>query len=325
MGIARSNSPPTLTSRLTTFQLSLVCHAVVKDLSKTLVCAVVALVYLCVHRELHADSVTLIPVEDATISERNPEFPLGSGITLDSGGDGPEGGGLRNRALLKFDIPSNIPSNAIVTSASLTLTLVSAPSTTNLWFSLHKILQDWSESAVTWTNRLLPPPAPWNTPGGASPLDFSGSITQSNLITGVGVFTFVSNPSMVADVQDWASNPSGNSGWALICELEALEKSKRKFASREAGSANSRPRLVVEFALPANAPTLTVLVPTGGQFQFQFNAESNVSYVVEYLGDPRTRNWLLLTNIALLPAPASILVSDPLLPVGNRFYRVRSP
>src|SRR5262245_61528041 len=65
-----------------------------------------------------ADTVALMPLEDATISEKNLASPLGAEITLESGTTGPLEGVKRSRALLKFDLTS-IPSQARVTSAVL--------------------------------------------------------------------------------------------------------------------------------------------------------------------------------------------------------------
>ncbi len=271
-----------------------------------------------------AESVTLIPIEDSTISEKDLSSPQGSGSTLNSGTTGPNEGALKNRVLLKFDFAVSIPSNAIVTSAALTMTTVQSPTTTDLWFSLRRVLLDWSESAVTWTNRLSPP-APWSTPGAAAPLDYSDSVSQSNLVTGLGPFTFPSNPSTVADVQDWVRDPASNAGWIILCEREDLERSVRKFASSEAAISTNRPSLEVVFALPDLRPALTLLSQTNGWFQFQFNAESNRNYTVVYGSDLDTTNWLILTNITPLAMPTNVLVSDPLLTDSNRFYRVRTP
>lgn len=270
------------------------------------------------------DEVALVPTEDATISEKSLDASLGGATTLDSGTTGPNEGLKMNRALLKFDLAGIIPSNAVVTSAALTLTLVQAPTATNLWFSLHRVLQNWSETAVTWTNRLLPP-APWGTPGGAPPQDYSSSISQSNLITGLGIFTFASSSNMVADVQDWVRKPANNSGWILICELESLERSVRKFASSEYtfnSLPTNQPSLDVQFTVPL---TLTLLPQTNGQIQFSFYAEPNRNYAVEYCSDLLATNWAILTNITALPAPANVLVSDALSTDGNRFYRLRAP
>lgn len=299
-----------------------------KDLPETFFGVLV--VCLCLSRELSAGSITLLPAEDATISENSPDLSLGGENTLISGSDGPEQSALRNRAVLRFDLASSIPSNAIVTSAALTLTLVKTPRTASLWFSLHKVLQDWRESAVTWTNRLSPPVS-WSTPGGAAPLDFSSLITQSNLIIGTIVpapFTFASNPGMVADLQDWVRNPMLNFGWILICESEDLERTKRFFGSREytiTSIPTNQPSLEVQFTLPPPPLTLTLLPHADGLFQFRFNAESNRNYTVEYCSDLIATNWVVLTNIDPLPAPSDVLVSDGLQGESIRFYRVRTP
>jgi hypothetical protein len=121
------------------------------------------------------------------------------------------------------------------------------------------------------------------------------------------------------------SDPANNFGWILICELEGLEKSVRKFASREFTFntvPTNRPTLDVQFMLPL---TLTLLPRTNGQFQFLFNAESNRHYTAEYCSDLLTMNWMVLTNITPLSAPGNVLVSDALLTEGSRFYRVRTP
>ena len=280
-----------------------------KRLAMKLFGVVATLVWIFVATVAVADGVTLIPTEDATISEKSLDLSLGSATTLDSGTTGPNEGLKMNRALLKFDLTGIIPSNALVTSAALTLTVLQAPTTTNLWFSLHKVLQDWSEGAVTWTNRLSPS-APWSAPGGSPPQDYSSSVGQSNLITGL---------------QFANKYPAEVIGRVPYPILEDLEKSVRKFASSEYTFntvPTNRPKLEVQFTLPL---TLRVLPQTNGQFQFLFNAESNRNYTAEYCSDLLTANWLVLTNVTPLSAPANVLVSDALLTDGNRFYRVRTP
>jgi len=273
-----------------------------------------------------AEEMTLPPLVDATISEKNLSTSLGNDTTLDAGTTGPNEGFKKNRALIRFDVAASLPSNAIVTSASLTLTLVASATTTNLWFSLHKVLQEWSESAVTWTNRLSPP-APWNTPGAAPPSDYSGSISQSNLITSgsvPAVFTFESNPAMIADVQSWLNNPAQNFGWILVCELEELERSVKKFASSERVTETNRPYLQVQFTLPDSPLRLSLLQQTNNQFQFQFSAAPGINYTVLYGADAGLdpTNWTVLTNISVQIGPTNVLVSDSLLSSSNRFYRV---
>ena len=297
------------------------CQPSLRDKGKILV----ALGILCAVSVAEADTVTLYPVEDATISEKSLESPLGTDSTLDSGTTGPNEGFKLNRALLRFDVAA-VPSNATVTSAVLTLTLVTTPTSTNLWFSLHRMLQDWKENVVTWTNRLSPP-APWSVPGGASSVDYASAVTQSNLIVSTvlpAVFSFASNPAMVADVQEWLNNPSTNFGWILICELEELERSVRKFGSSERLSTNQRPYLEIQYRMPPAGLTLIPLQPKNGQFLFEFQVESNKSYNIMYTHELAETNWGLLTNIPALLLSTNIVISDTLT-ASNRFYRVVAP
>ena len=130
---------------------------------------------------------------------------------------------------------------------------------------------------------------------------------------------------MVADVQHWVNNPADNFGWILMCDLEQLEKSKRQFGSRESATAANWPRLDVQFTPPTPPLALTVVPQPNGQFQFQFNAESNHGYTVEFLVDLGATNWLVFTNIPRLASSTNVLISDPLPTDSNRFYRVRTP
>jgi hypothetical protein len=262
-------------------------------------------------------------MEDATISEKSPTTPLGNAGTLNVGTFGINSGLQDNRALLRFNLAASIPTNAIVTSAALTLRLgKTAPDVTNLWLHLRKVLRAWNEGAVTWTNRLSPP-APWSAPGAASPVDFASAVTQSSLITTKrGPYTFSSNAGMIADVQDWVGNASNNFGWIMISELEGVPSTICEFGSGESGS--DAPTLTIQYVLPAMPPTLTTLPPTNGCFRFRFNAESNRNYAVEYCGTLPATNWKVLTNITPLLAPANVIFGD-LLTGSNRVYRVRTP
>lgn len=272
--------------------------------------------------DLKAASAVFSPVADATISEKNLSSPMGSEQTLEVGTTGPAAGYKDSRALLRFNLAGSIPTNATVTSAALTVTLVqTAPAVTNLWLDLRKVLRPWSESAVTWTNRLTPPAA-WSAPGGAPGVDFGSDVTQSNRITTtLGAYTFASNARLVADVQDWVSNPSNNWGWIMISELEGVGQTEIKFSSREGAAA---PSLAVQYTIPAAPPTLAVLPPVSGQFRFRFDVESNRNYAVEYSGILPASQWAVLTNITALPASTNVIISDP-LSATNRYYRVRTP
>lgn len=267
--------------------------------------------------------VTFTPVADATISEKNLNGSIGYESTLEMGTTGPSAGYADSRTLIRFNL-SGIPTNAVIASAALTLQLErTAPAVTNLWASLHKLLRAWSENDSTWTKRLSSSVL-WSAPGATAPADFVAGVTQSNLITTtLGPYTFVSNPRMVADVQDWVLNPGDNWGWIMISELEGVGQTETKFSSRETAMA-SRPKLVVDFFIPAPRPNLAMLAPTNGSFQFRLNAESNRTYTVEHCASLPATNWTPLATLGPWSAATNVVFSDP---VGdtNRFYRVRTP
>lgn len=264
----------------------------------------------------HAGSVSLNPMADTTITQKSSPPP---NTQLLVGTTGSSGGSASSRSLLKFDIAGNIPSNAIVTSVALTVTVAKVPPTpVNSLFDLRAVLFAWNESDTTWTNRLAA--TPWSTPGGAGGVDFSSNISQTNFFgSTTGLYTFVSNPNLVADVQNWLQNPGANFGWVAISESQGVNFTERTINSREvlAGA----PTLLIQFAIP---PTITLFSPTNNIFQFSFNAESNRTYTVQYTGDLLNTNWSVLTNFSAAPTLTNFVVSDPFTS-SNRFYRVQTP
>jgi len=169
----------------------------------------------------------------------------------------------------------------------------------------------------------LQPPAPWSVAGAAAPVDFAGAVTQSNRITtSPGPYTFASNPQMVAEVQDWLGSPGSNFGWIVISQLQGVGQTELKFSSRE--SASGKPRLVVDYVLPALPPTLTLLPVQANQFRFRFVAESNRSYTVEQRGGLPGEGWGVLTQYPAQAVPTNFTVGVP-LEEGLRLYRVRTP
>jgi hypothetical protein len=95
-------------------------------------------VLICTDLLTRADTITVNPIADSTISEGDPGTPQGTLGILVAGTTGPNEGATRNRALLKFDLASGIPVNAKVTSAALTVTVSASPLVTNLWSACIK-------------------------------------------------------------------------------------------------------------------------------------------------------------------------------------------
>ena len=229
----------------------------------------ISLVTFCCRGE----TISLQPVADTTLIETAPDNNLGGVAFVNAG---TAGNGSRNRALIRFDL-SGIPAGALISSASLSMDIVHQPSTGGeiSMFDLRRVLQDWGEGVqqpadpgspglgapaapgeATWNNRFAPGTA-WSAPGGQEGIDYSATISGSALVQGVGdTVLFESNAELLADIRAWLNQPAQNFGWVLMTESESLQKTARRFASRESGFG---PTLVIEFT-PVPEPSSIVLV-----------------------------------------------------------------
>jgi len=91
----------------------------------------------------NAQTVTLIPVHDATIWEWDASTASGAGPNLFAGNNRQ---GQARRALLKFDVAGAVPAGATVVFASLTMKTNKGPSGGAVGsFSLHRLLMSWAK------------------------------------------------------------------------------------------------------------------------------------------------------------------------------------
>lgn len=288
---------------------------------------IAAAVLLAAFRVQAQSSVTLLPVADTTLHEAFADNNFGGGSTFTAGGRNMGG---RARALLKFDVAGNLPGDATVVSASLTVTVTAAngPEST---FELHRVVADWGEGSgsdfgvgspggageATWNNRLGPG-TPWATPGG----DFVAAISASTPINLQGQYTF-SGPGMVNDLQTWLAQPGTNFGWLLRSEDEHIAGTIRRFAGRL--DANNPPLLQITFTVPtATPPVITNLLLTNGLIQFAFVAQANRAYAIEARDSLTGGAWSAVTNFPARPADTELLFSAPATG-PERYFRVRSP
>ena len=203
--------------------------------------------------QLIPDSVTLPAKKDNTIFD-DITLSNGSGDYLFSGLNN---GGIVRRTLMMFDIAgSGIPSGSTITSATLTLYASRAfPDMPPL--ELHRLLADWGEGAsdaegpegtgapaepndATWIYTFYDTTS-WANPGG----DFEPSASASEFVGASGFHSWTSEQ-IVADVQSWLDEPSGNFGWLLRSNNEAIG-SVRRFESRTNPTVANRPALVVQY------------------------------------------------------------------------------
>lgn len=200
-------------------------------------------------------TVILTPSKDATLYElSNGSLANGAGIHLFAGSTASS---QRRRALVAFDVASQIPPGSVITSAVLTLQVsltVAATQPTRL----HPVTSDWSEGAsnagdsrdgggtsslagdATWLHTAFPDRF-WRTPGG----DFSSTPDATASVGSFGPFSWGSSAALVARVQSWVDQPATNFGWIVIGN-EATSRTTKRLDSRE-GAANARPTLTVEF------------------------------------------------------------------------------
>jgi hypothetical protein len=280
-----------------------------------------------------AVSVTNISVADTSLMEVAPGNNNGGQSWVLSGRTQ---NGPRQRALYRFDL-TNIPTNAIVRSATLQLECTRQPgdmSAENSPFGLHRMYRAWGEGTnvaltnpgqgtpatpgeATWTHAFYPTNA-WSTPGAASGADFSGNESSFAFVYGpdLSPYRFDTTPEMVADVQAWVNNPQTNFGWMLLCDAEDTIFTARRFNSRE--DTNSKPALEIEYMLPARIDRAQKI---GNQFHLSFIALPGQTYSVEFRSGFSPYLWQPLADLGSFTETTRVLIVDSPI-VTQRFYRV---
>ena len=175
---------------------------------------------------------------------------------------GINGRGEHRRGVIKFDIADNIPAGSAIDSVSLTLHMSKTNAVVgSRTVELRRILADWGEGTsnapfnegggtassagdATWVHTFFNT-GTWSTQGG----DFSGTVSASRSVDGIGFYTWGPTAQMVSDVQRWLDDPSRNFGWLL--KGDKTQRSTKRFDSRENGTAANRPVLTVGFTPPS--------------------------------------------------------------------------
>ncbi len=158
---------------------------------------------------------------------------------------------------MMFDLSQDIPAGSIIEAVTLSMYVSKVPpGPTNQAFNLHLMTGDWGEGTsdagspggagavatvgdATWTHAFHPTQE-WNFPGG----DFNFSHSASTSILNPGTYTW-SDPLMITDVQGWVDDPSTNFGWAVLGPN--VDKTARRFNSREHSNAELRPKLTITY------------------------------------------------------------------------------
>ena len=198
--------------------------------------------------------VVLTPSKDNTLYESSTgSVSNGAGIHLFAGLTA----GLQlRRALLAFDLASQIPPGSRITRAELTLTVTRGALGPRA--ELHRVAVDWGEGPsnagssrdgmgtssgtgdATWIHTFFPDRR-WSNDGGDFDVAADASANADN-----GAVTLPSSAALVARVQGWVDSPATNFGWIIIGNESGVATAK-EFGSREIVPSTMRPLLTVEF------------------------------------------------------------------------------
>ena len=207
-----------------------------------------------------AEMVHITADRDATlIEDAEGDAANGSGPSIFAGHTNQSTFGVR-RALLRFDVASALPADAIIDSAYLSMYENSNNATPSA-VSLHRVLADWGEGAsfsnggsgapaqeddATWLHTFYDYDY-WVQQGG----QYVANASASETVSGNDTYTWQSTNHMVNNVRHWLHNPERNFGW-LIMGDEYTRGSVKRFASHESGNTNLHPMLSIEFHLPGD-------------------------------------------------------------------------
>jgi len=251
---------------------------------------------LTIVKSLSTETVTLEPSQDAALYEGDGSLANGAGDYLFTGRTEAQNDSAERRAVLAFELADAVPTGSTITSVSLEMTMSKTISGAQT-VELRRVLESWSEGPshasgqegggaaaqggdVTWVHRDYPD-IEWSMVGGA----LSGTASGTQEISGNGSYTWSSTPEMVADVQSWLENPTGNYGWALVMPSAGTGSSKR-FNSRENATSSSRPQLTITYEVSAEGPTAAfIYVPSTPQ------VGDTVSFSDMSTGSPTTWSW----------------------------------
>jgi hypothetical protein len=212
--------------------------------------------------------VSLTAAEDTYLSANDVTFNNGGNTQLHVDATT---GTSRRTTLLKWDL-SSIPTNATVSSASLSLYVEDASS---LVFNLYNMRRAWVEGTGNRTASTTS--ANWNTYDGAASWGTVGAANTSSdrydtNLWGAGTSSFSStgsktvalNADGVAVVQGWLSGPASNYG-LIMQNYSGSTSNAVFFSSSEATTPANRPKLNITYcnAVP-KAPVVTSISLSGG-------------------------------------------------------------
>lgn len=190
-------------------------------------------------------SLDYTAVDDTWLDGDKPETNYGSTVDLriDPETSKPE------HTVIRFNLPTTLPDDALVTTAALNLTKTSG---NTIDISAHQVTNNWAELQASWTNRLTA--VPWDTAGGDFSEDEADPVVSSGAATGLRSW------SVPHIVQNWLDGAE-NYGFLLKNPLEDTGNEQNVFASSENATLASRPTLTFSYTSttrPATNNTLSL-------------------------------------------------------------------
>lgn len=201
---------------------------------------------------------------DTMLEEHASSATHGSDTSLSISGDTPGGSGDDDVVLLRWDVSATIPSNAIVRSATIKVTVSDKAEQT---YELYEGLRAWDEGGASWNQASSG--VAWGTAGAKAATD-RGSIALGGIAaSSTGDKTITLNAGGLAAVQRWVSSPSSNRGLVIA---DASNDNRLEIRSSEYRTKSSRPKLTVTWDAAAPVPDAGSdagfsLVQTPGKYQ----------------------------------------------------------
>ena len=156
---------------------------------------------------------TYAGMDDATLSEQQPDLNAGSDTVLTVDGDHPGGTDLDFSTLMRWDI-STIPAGANILAARIE---IDVSNVSPHLYSLYQLRRDWQEAEATW-NQPADGQA-WSVPGAMGTADRGSTVLGRTVVNQTGIRTMHLNEAGVTLLQDWVDGTQPNHGFILADAL----------------------------------------------------------------------------------------------------------
>ena len=281
----------------------------------------VAATFVAAISTVSAQTTTTITADKDTTLYESPTGALanGAGTSMFVGMTGQPG--IR-RGLLHFDVAAAVPPGARILSARLEVNVQSSPASGPTATDVYRVTQAWMEGATvasggqgsggpavagdtTWLHTDSPNTL-WNNPGG----DFAAAPSFAFTLGTGGSFVTLPLPGLIADVQTWLDNPSGNYGWLMKGD-ETLVGSATKLSTIQSSNTSQHPRLIVNYMTGAVGSWGTGCPGSGGILTLTPNGMPNGGAVVslDYTNGAATSFGATFLSLALDPVGTMLFPS----------------